>query len=190
MKTISLLSVVLVLGDSLSAADAKNPKDALSSATRQLAEKPNYSWTSTTKEAEGRESRIGPIDGKADKEGLTYLSFNVAGGIPVEVYIQGSKGTAKALEGWQTFDEIAQTSGAAMAIVRFLRSYQAPAAESANLAEKAKELKEADGTISGELPDDIVKEILARGARRREGQDPPKITDSKGSIKFWLKEGS
>ena len=104
--------------------------------------------------------------------------------------MKGDKGAAKALEGWQTFDEIAQTGGQAAAIVRFLKSYQAPVAQSATLAGNAKELKEVDGAISGELKEDAVKEMLISGARRREGQDAPKTTDPKGSVKFWIKDGA
>jgi hypothetical protein len=158
-------------------------------ATKQLGDKPNYSWTTTTKEGDGSPGRVGPIEGKAEKGGLTYLSFAI-GAVPVEVYMNGQKGAAKALEGWQTFDEIAQTSGTAAAVVRFLRIYKAPGAESAALSEKMKEVKEAEGVISGDLKEEAVKELLERGARRREGQEPPKIAGPKGSMKFWIQNGA
>ena len=76
-----------------------------------------------------------------------------------------------------------------------------PAADSSlkdKLAKAAKQLgdkpnyswttttKEADG-IPGRL---AIKEILLLGARRREGQEPPKTEDAKGSVKFWIKEGA
>ena len=104
--------------------------------------------------------------------------------------MKGDKGAAKALEGWQTFDEIAQPGGAPAAIVRYLRSYKAPAAESTSLAAKVTELKEADGAISGDLKEEAVKELLLFGSRRREGQEPPKTADAKGSVKFWIKDGA
>ena len=176
MKQTLTLGLIGLLAHTLSAADSGNK---VTSAAKQLADKPNYSWTTTTKEA----------DGSSEKGGVTYLSFSVSD-VPVEVYMNGEKGAAKGLEGWQTFDEIAETSSTAAAVVRFLRSYKAPVAESAGLAEKAKELKEAEGTLSGELKEDAVKDLLLRGARRREGQDPPKIADAKGSIKFWIKDGT
>ena len=62
-------------------------------------------------------------------------------------------------------------------------------AESAALAGKAKDLKEADGAISGDLKEEAVKELLLFGSRRREGQEPPKTTEAKGSITFWIKDG-
>jgi len=112
------------------------------------------------------------------------------GGVPVEVCMKDKKGAAKALEGWQTFDEIARTSGTAAAVVRYLRIYKAPVAESAELASNTKSLKEEEGVFSGELKENIVKELLLFGVRRREGEEQPKTSDAKGDIKFWLKEGA
>lgn len=187
-KQIIILGITGILAHALSAADS-NSKEKVASAAKQVGEKTNYSWTTTTKEADGSPGRLGTIEGKAEKGGVTCLSFSV-GAVPVEVCMKGDKGAAKALEGWQTFDEIAQTGGTAAAVVRFLRSYQAPVAESGSLAGKVTDLREADGTISGELKEDAVKEMLLFGARRREGQEPPKTTDAKGSVKFWVKDGA
>jgi hypothetical protein len=169
---------------SLHAADS----DAtLAKAVKELGAKPNYSWTTSTKEADGSAGRLGPIDGKADKEGLTFLSFAV-GGVPVEVYLNKEKGAARALEGWMTLDEIAQTSGTAAAVVKFLKSYKTPFAQATDLAGNVKDLKESEGVLSGELKEAAVKEFLLFAARRREGQEP-KVEDAKGAAKFWTKEG-
>jgi hypothetical protein len=188
MKRALVIGLIGLLARTLSAADS-TPQDQVVGAAKQLGEKPNYAWTTTMKEGDGSPGRIGPIEGKAEKGGLTYLSFEI-GGIPVEVYMKGEKGTAKALEGWQTFDEIAQTSSVAAAVVRFLRSYKTPGVESAALAGKVKDVKEAEGAISGELKEDATKGYLEFGTRRREGQEPPKIENPKGSVKFWVKDGS
>ena len=187
MKQALVIGLTGLLACTLSAADS-SPRGKLLNATKQLGEKPNYSWTTTTKEGDGSPGRVGPIEGKAEKGGLTYLSFAI-GAIPVEVYMNGQKGAAKALEGWQTFDEIAQTGGTAAAVVRYLRVYKAPGAESAALSEKLKDVKEAEGVLSGELKEEAVKELLERGARRREGQEPPKVSGPKGSMKFWIQDG-
>ena len=188
MKSSLIIGLIALLVRSLYAAES-SPQDTINSATKQLGGRSNYSWTTTTKEGDGNSGRVGPIDGKADKSGLTYLSFAI-GGIPVEVYMNGQKGAAKALEGWQTFDEIAQTSGTAAAVVRFLRSYKVPGVESGVLAGKVKEVKAAPGVLAGELKEDAVKELLESGARRREGQEPPKIANPKGSVKFWIQDGA
>ena len=187
MNKALIIAAIALVARTLSAAES-SPQDQITSATKQLADKPNYSWTTTLKEGDGSASRIPAVDGKANKDGLTYLSFEV-GGIPVEVYMKGEKGTAKAMEGWQTFEEVAQSSSTAAAVVRFLRSYKTPATEAAALSSKAKELKAADGAVSGELKEDATKELLVFGGRRREGQEPPKIENPKGSVKFWLTNG-
>ena len=188
MKKALVVGLIGIMASWLSAADS-SPKGKLAAAAKQLGDKGNYSWTTTAKEADGRDWPIGTIDGKTEVSKLVFLSLT-PGGIPVEVYMKGDKGTARALEGWQTLDEIAQTGGTAAAIVRFLKSYKAPAAQSAELAGNLKEVKEADDALNGELKEDAVKEILSRGQRRREGQEPPKTTDAKGSVKFWLKDGA
>jgi len=186
MKKVLIVGIAGVLACSLPAAESSSKINA---AIKQLAEKPNYSWTTTTKEADGSPGRMGAIEGKTEKDGVVYISFTISE-VPVEVFMKGQKGTAKALEGWQTLDDIAATSGTAAAVVRYLRSYKAPASESANLAGKVNDLKEADGMWAGDLKEDAVKELLLRNARRREGDDAPKIADPKGTIKFWVKDGT
>ena len=188
MKQALLIGVIGVLAHTLTAAES-SPQDKIVSATRQLGDQPNYSWTTTTKEGDGSPGRVGPIAGKAEKGGPTYLTFEI-GGVPVEVYMNGQKGAAKALEGWQTFDEIAQTSGTAAAVVRYLRIYKAPGSESVALSGKVEDVKEAEGVFSADLKEQAAKELLERGARRREGQDPPKVENSKGSVKFWIHNGA
>lgn len=187
LKQIITLGLVGLVANGLIAAES-NAKEKVTAAAKQLGDKANYSWTTSTKEADGSPGRLGPIDGKAEKDGLTGLSFSV-GDIPVSVFMKGDKGAALALEGWQTFDEVAQAGGTAAAVVRFLRSYKAPVAESAKLLGEVNELKEADGVYTGDLKEDAVNEMLLFGTRRREGQEPPKMTDAKGSVKFWIKDG-
>src|SRR5436190_16576263 len=111
MKRLFLIGLSAALTQLVSAADS-SPKSKISDAAKQLGDKPNYSWTSTAKEADGSTGRLGSIDGKTEKAGLTYLSFTVSD-VPVEVYIKGEKGAAKALEGWQSFEDISQTGGSA-----------------------------------------------------------------------------
>jgi len=45
--------------------------------------------------------------------------------------------------------------------------------------------KQADGTLSGSLTEEKVKDLLLMGRR---SDTPPK--DLKGSVRFWLKEGA
>ena len=188
MKKTFVIGLLSLMAGWLSAADS-GPKGKLIAAAKQLGDKGNYSWSTTTKEADGSAGRIGPIDGKMEASKLMFLSLT-PGGIPVEVYIKGEKGTARALEGWQTLDEIAQTGGTAAAIVRYLKAYKAPAAQSAELAGKLKTVKEADGALTGDLNDEAIKEMLLMGTRQREGQEPPKTSETKGTAKFWVQAGA
>ena len=188
MKQILTIGLIGIAASALFAADS-NPKDKVASAAKQLGDKSNYSWAMTTKEADGSPGRLGTIEGKTEKGGVVSLSFT-AGDVPVQVYMKGQKGTARAQEGWQTFDDIAQTSGTAAAIVRYLRSYKTPAAQCADLAGKVKELKEADGALAGDLKEEAVQDMLLFGTRQREGQEPPKTMGAKGSVRFWIKEGA
>jgi len=186
MKTFLLFFSIATLARIGCSADALQK---VTEAAKQVGSKPNYSWATMTREGDGSPGKLGPIQGKAEKDGVTFLEF-VVGGVPVEVCMKDKKGAAKALEGWQTFDEIARTSGTAAAVVRFLRIYKAPVAESTDLASNTKGLKEEEGVFSGELKEEVVKELLLFGVRRREGEEPPKTSDAKGDIKFWIKEGA
>ena len=188
MKRIIVLSLIGLVANSLCAADASS-KEKVTTAATAVGEKANYSWATSTVEADGSPGRLGTIQGKAEKGGVTWLSFSV-GGLPVEVAMKGEKGAAKAMEGWQTFDEIAQAGGTAAAVVRYLRNYKTPMTEAENLAGKVKEFTETDGAIAGELNDEAVKELLLLGSRQREGQPAPKTTDAKGAVKFWIKAGA
>lgn len=188
MKKIITLGLVTLVAGLLHAADS-GTKDKITAATKKVGDQANYSWTTSTKEADGSPGRLGPLDGKAEKGGVTFLSFTI-GGLPVEVCMKGSKGAAKALEGWQTFEDIAATGGTAEAVVKYLRTYQGPVAEATGLAGKLTDLKEADGALVGDLKEDALKELLLFGTRQREGQVPPKIEGAKGSVKFSIKDGA
>lgn len=189
MNKTPLTALVALLGAGLCAA-AENPKPTVVQAVKQLREQPNYSWTTTTRDTGSSPGRLGPIEGKANKSGLVFLAFAV-GDVPVEVFMKGDKGAAKVFEQWQSFEDLARTGATPAAVVRFLRSYQPPAIQAADLAAKVKVFtKQEDGALAGELGEDAVQDLLLFGMRPREGQEPPKTTDPKGSVKFWLKDGA
>lgn len=187
MKTTYLHAAILFAALPCFAADS-DAKAKITNAAKRLEEQPNYSWTTTTREADGSPGRLSNIEGKSEKTALTYLSFAVSG-VPVEVYLKGTNGAAKALDNWMTLDEIAQTSGTAAAVVRYLRGYKTPAMQSADLTLNIKDSKEEDGVLVAELNERGFRDLLLLGVRQRDGQEPPKIEDAKGTAKFWSENG-
>ena len=70
-----------------------------------------------------------------------------------------------------------------------------PAAEATALLGGIKELKAADGVISGDLTKEAVAaRLFPFGGGRRGGagggEAPPPPENAKGSVKFWVKDGS
>ena len=68
-----------------------------------------------------------------------------------------------------------------------MQNYKLPDAQAADLAGKSKDLKNADGAITGTLTEAAAKELLTFGGRG--GGDGPSISNPKGSVKFWLSDG-
>jgi hypothetical protein len=187
MKKALLTGLLGLLAHTLSAAES-SPQDKITSAVKRLGDAPNCSWTTTIKEGHSNSAPFPPIVGKADKGGLMYLSFMI-GVTPSEAYVEGQKGILKTREGWKTFDEVAQPGGFAAAIVRILRGFKTPSAETAALSGKLKDVKEDGEVLSGDLKEEAVKELLEFVTPGQEGQPPPKITDIKGSMKCWVQQG-
>jgi hypothetical protein len=74
-----------------------------------------------------------------------------------------------------------------------LRNLKAPAAEAADLIGKTKDIAKAGDAYAGDLTEDAAKALLTMGGRGRRGGGgggAPSITDAKGSVKFWLKDGA
>ncbi len=106
--------------------------------------------------------------------------------------LKGGKGAVKTQDGWKSLSEAAEGDGgqgnAGRFFARRLQNFKAPAAQAEDLASKAKELKKTDDSYSGELTEEGVKELLSFGARPG-GADAPTVSDAKGSVKFWIKDG-
>ena len=67
-----------------------------------------------------------------------------------------------------------------------LQDYKAPAAQAVELAEQAKDLKAEGEVCTGALAEDGVKALMTF---RRGGGTGPEISDAKGTVKFWVKDG-
>src|ERR1017187_8777811 len=115
--------------------------------------------------------------GKAKRGGYTTLSFSF-GDNASEGVLKGTNGAVKTQDdGWQSIAEALKSSGDG--------GFNPPAAEAANLADAAKELKAGTNGISSDLTEAGAKELLSF-RRRATGGDGPTITNPKGSVTFWI----
>jgi hypothetical protein len=165
---------------------AAEPRQALLTAAKNLADKPNFSWKLTV---EGPTERTGTIDGKAEKDGPIFLSL-ARGDQGFDGVLKGGKGAIKTEEGWKSLTEVAQESGRsgpAQFVAQLLQNFKTPPDEVADVASKTKELAFADGVYTGTLTEEAAKELLMY--RTRPGPNGPQLSSVQGSAKFWLKDG-
>jgi hypothetical protein len=185
MKRNVLLAAMMLVSGSLFAAD---PKDDVTSAAKKLAAADNYSWKGNVENAGGGGRFGGPSEGKADKDGTVYLTMT-RGDNSMEAVMKGGKGALKGQDGWQSFSEAADDQqGPGRFISRMMQNYKAPAVEAQELAGKVKELKLADDVYSGDLTEEGAKQALV--PFRFGGGDGPSVSGAKGSVKFWVKDGT
>jgi hypothetical protein len=185
--------------------DARDAKEELLAAVKKLAEAPSYGWTTTPQApaepppAEGNRRRGmggGPTEGRAEKDGLTWLSSK-QGEAVVEGVAKGDKAAVKTAEGWKAASEFQGGQGGqqgrrdpAAGFARMLRTYKAPAAQAESLANGLKEVKVEDGVYSGDLTEEAVKGLVSVGGRPGGNPDrAPAIEGATGTAKFWLKDG-
>ena len=194
MKRQLVIGAITLLAGSLFAADAK---DDVKNAAKKLAGAGGYAWKSTVEAAGGGGGgggmRPGPTEGKIGKDGMAMLTMT-RGENTTEAVVMGTKGAIKTAEGWQSLAEAAEGGGGGGQpgrggfMARRLQSFKAPAAEAEDLAGKTKELKKVDDALSGELTEEAVKGLLTFGPGRG-GGEAPAVSNAKGSVKFWLKDG-
>jgi hypothetical protein len=184
MKTHLIFATLSLIATSLLAED---PKDAVTSAAKKLADKDNYSWKQTTENAGGGGFGAGKLEGKTEKEGFTWLSMSMRDNT-VQAVKKGDKGALKGEEGWRSLsDALSGDPGPATFIARRIQNLKAPAAQVEDLAGKVKELKQDGDAFSGDLTEDGAKSQLMFGGRP--GGNGPDISGAQGSVKIWTKDG-
>jgi len=185
MKRNILFGAIALLAGSLLAAES--PKDEITSAAKKLGDKANYSWKSTVAVPEGSRWRPGPTEGKTEKDGCTQLTMSF-GDNKSQAFLKGDKGAVSDPDGgWQSLADLENAEGPGRFFGRMFRNFKAPAAQAADLAAGAKELKKDGDAVSGDLNEEITKELLS--FRGRGGGDGPTVSNAKGSVKFWVKDG-
>jgi len=189
MKRYFIPLVLIALSGSFMAANA-SPKDEVKNAAVALGNETNYAWEATVVVPEDSQFKPGPTDGKTEKAGCTSLSFNF-GDHTTAAVIKGTNGAIQTEDGWKSLAEASKDNGDGgfnpiRFLARMVQNYQVPAVESASLADDAKELHQADDSISGDLTAAGASKMLSFGGPRKGG---PAVSDAKGSVKFWIKDG-
>ena len=181
MKRNILTGALALIAGSLIAADS-SPKDEVTAAAKKLADKPNYSWKQTTVVPESAQFKPGPTEGKIEKDGFTHLS-SVFGENTTQTLLKGDKGAVTNRDGeWQGLADVEKEEGFRRFRAIMARNFKTPAAQAAELAAGAKDLKKDGDAYSGELTEDGAKAQL-RFVPTTE------VSNAKGSVKFWIKEG-
>jgi hypothetical protein len=186
-KTFVFAALGIFCASVLFAADG-DAKAEVKAAAKKLGDKGNYSWTSTPKSegggGGGGNFRPGPTEGQT-ADGIVYLK-NTFGDRTMEVAAKGEKILVKGDDGWESAED---AQGPAQFASRRMRTFKAPAAEAADLADKTTSLKKADGVISGDLTEEGAKALLTFGRGRQGAGNAPAPKDAKGDVKFWTKDG-
>lgn len=183
MKSLLICSTTLLAAASLMATD----KDDVTTAAQKLAAADNYSWTTTMA---GGQNTPAPSHGKTQKDGLVWQDFTMRDNT-VEAFVMSGKGAIKTQDGWQSLDDAAKDDGGGgpnfrRFLVMRLRSFKAPAAQAEELAGQTKDLAKADDVYAGSLTEEGAKSLLTFGRR---GAQAPTVSNAKGSVKFWIKDG-
>lgn len=188
MKSLIISSLALAASGAVLAADSTGT-DNVKSAAQKLAASDNYSWTTTVESAQ---FRPGPSHGKTEKGGFTYVDFSMRDN-KIEAVVKDGKGAIKTEDGWESLDDATKNNGdggfnPAMFIARRMQNYKLPAMEAQGLAGSAADLAKSDAAYAGEMTPEAAKKLMTFGGRRGGGQAPT-ISNAKGSVKFWIKDG-
>jgi hypothetical protein len=186
MKKLLLSGVATLFASSLIAADTA-PAETVAKAAKALGEKSGYSWTTTVVVPESARFKPGPTEGKTEKDGATLVTMSFGQG-STEFALKGDKATVKTQDnGWQSLAELDSAEGPGRFWGMMVKSFKAPAAQAAEMAASAKDLKLEGDVYSGAMSEEEAKNLLTF---RRGGGDGPSVSDAKGSVKFWVKDGA
>src|SRR5262249_10487060 len=139
----------------------------------------------TTVVPESAQFKPGPMEGKTEKDGATYVTTSF-GDNTFHTVLKSGKGATTNQEGaWESLDELEKQEGFGPFRAAMARNLKTPAVQAAELAAGTKDLKKDGDTYSGVLTDEAAKGQLSFGRRGDNG-----VKDAKGSVKFWLKDGA
>jgi hypothetical protein len=185
MKKNIIFTLTALMVAPLFAADS-SPKDEISNAAKKLSEQSNYSWRTTVVVPEDAQFKPGPTDGKTEKDGFTWVSITIFDN-KMESFFKLPKGVIKQEDEWKTLEDFDKEEGWARFPAAIVRNLRTPAKEVADLVAGAKELKKEGEVISADLTEDGAKNMQT--FRGSDGESPS-VSDAKGSVKFWVKDGA
>ena len=178
MKKILTSVVLALLAGPLVAADS-TPKDNVVAAARKLGEQPNYSWKQTVVVPENAQFKPGPTEGKLEKGGVTFFTLSF-GDETTKIFMQGDRSAISNPDGgWNTAKELDSEEGPGRFVAMIVRIFKAPAAQAEELAGTVADLKQDGDVYSGDMTDAGAKSQFRFGT----------VTNPKGSVKFWVKDG-
>ena len=185
MKTTILSAMIALTAGSLIAADS-NLKDDITNAAKALGEKTNYSWKTTVVVPDDAQFRPGPTDGKSEKDGYALVKMTFFDN-PFEIAFKGEKAAYTDQDGnWQLASTSDDSEGPGRFMSMLALNFRTPVKEAAELASYAKELKKDEDVYSSDLTEEGAKAFLTF---RNAGADGPTVSNAKGSVKFWVKDG-
>ncbi len=182
------VGAVVILAGAVISANAE-PKDDVRDAVKKLADGGNYTWTATLEAQFG----AGTTKGKTDKTDGTFYTVT-RGDNSNDFAVLNGKGAIKGDDGWKTADDVAANGqGMSRFTAAQLRNYKTPADQALEYLNKIDNIQKTDDGYTADLSPEMVKQLAAFRGRRGgggNGATPPEITDPKGSIKVWIKDGA
>jgi len=147
---------------------------------KKLGAQPNYSWKENVVVPEDSPFKPGPTEGKAEKGGVKYFTVSF-GDNTTKIYLKGDQSAISDPNGgWASAKEMESDEGPGRFMAVIVRAFKAPAEQAEELAGTAKELKKDGDVISGDMTEAGAKSQFRIGT----------VTNPKGSVKFWLKDGA
>ena len=187
MKKNILFGLSALVAGSLLAAES-TPQEAVTTAAKKLGENANYAWKAVVVVPEDAPFKPGPTEGKTQKDGLACFTMSMFDN-KIQVLAKGDARAVTDQEGkWQSLAEVDKQEGPGRFMGMIARILKTPSKEATDLAGYAKDLKREGDLYSSDLTEAGAKALQT--FRPPGGDAGPSVTDAKGSVKFWLKEGA
>ncbi len=190
------MMATMILALASAAPAMADDKDDLKAAAKKLADAPNYAWTTTVKNnaenAQGGPARgMGPVEGKSEKDGVTWVQMKL-GEMSTEAAFKGEKFAMKLKDQWIGSGDApggGGPGGGGMMMGRMLKNIKPGAAGFADMIDKLENVKQDGGVYTANFTPEGAKDQLAPKVDGQQAVPNMTVTDAKGSLKVWVKDG-